>query len=114
MAFVHTEETLGAATARYERKGFTGQFGALPGGRVQCFTCQHASEAGDVAMLALHRLEGASDPGEEMAVAAVECPVCDARGTLTLVYGPMAPPEDSMVLARLADERGATGIASGL
>lgn len=109
-----TEETLTEVVARYEAKGFKGQFAARAGGRILCTHCRHESDARDVSLQALHRLEGASDPSEEMAVAALECPVCDTKGTLVLTFGPSGTPEDGMVLARLPDDRGVTGIRSGL
>jgi hypothetical protein len=107
------EDSLMEVMARYERLGFKGQLMARAGGRILCGTCRKESDAGTVSLLALHRLEGTSDPGEEMAVVALECPVCDAKGTLVLAYGTSAPKEDALVLARLPDERGATGIRPG-
>ncbi|MCA1819080.1 MAG: hypothetical protein LC620_03350 [Halobacteriales archaeon] len=108
-----SEETLTDVVARYEREGFKGQFAARAGGRVFCATCRRESDARDVSLQALHRMEGVSDPGEEMAVAALQCPICDARGTLALTFGPGASPEDGQVLARLPDDRGVTGIRPG-
>ena len=97
--------TLLDAVASAERAGYTGQFGAQPGGIVRCFTCREDSDARNVALSALHRVEGASDPDANAAVAAVECPRCGAKGTLVMSYGPGSPPEDHDVLRRLQDER---------
>ena len=108
------EETLVDVVARYEAKGFKGQFSSRPGGRVLCATCRKESEAGTVSLVALHRLEGVSDPGEEMAVVALECPKCQAKGTLALTFGPGASPEDGVVLQQLPDDRGSTGIRPGI
>jgi hypothetical protein len=64
--------------------------------------------------LALHRLEGASDPGDEIAVAAVECPACEERGTLALAFGSSAPIEDKLVLSLLDDRREESVVEIGL
>lgn len=109
-----SEETLTDVVARYEKEGFKGQFAARAGAKVFCNTCRQESNAGKVSLLALHRLEGVSDPGEEMAVAALECPLCHAKGTLALTFGPGSTPEDGMVLAQLPDDRGTTGIRPGV
>lgn len=99
--------------ARYEVEGFNSQFSARTGGNVLCHACDQLSEPAAVSLFALHRFEGASDPGEEMACAAIECPKCRRRGTVTLTYGPLAPPDDAMLLKALTDLRGLTGIAPG-
>jgi hypothetical protein len=110
----HPEETLRDVVARYEHAGFRGQFGTRPAGRILCFACRGESDAHGVPLLALRRLEGSSDPGEEVAVAAVECPACRTRGTLALTYGVGAAAEDAVVLGLLRDRRGGTGIPPGL
>jgi hypothetical protein len=56
-------------------------------------------------MSSLRRMEGASDPGDMMAVVAIECPSCQAQGTLVLGFGPAASAEDSDVLLVLRDFR---------
>lgn len=58
-------------------------------------------------MHSMRRLEGASDPDDMMAVAAVTCPVCRIDGVLVLSYGPAASAEHADVLLGLRDERGA-------
>jgi len=65
------------------------------------------SAAEVVAVDALRRLEGASDPDDMIVVAAVSCPKCGAKGTLVLKYGPEATPEESEVLRSLEDGRSA-------
>jgi hypothetical protein len=85
--------------------GYTGNLMAKEGGMVQCGTCSQRSPASEVAMERLARIEGASDPGAEVLVAGVMCPRCQARGALTLAYGPMASEVDAEVLARLQDMR---------
>lgn len=107
------EETLVDVLARYERLGFRGQFASRAGGRILCTSCHTESDAKGAPVLALHRLEGVSDPGEEMVVAALECPSCGAKGTIALTYGPAAPREDAQVLMHLPDDRGGTGLRPG-
>lgn len=109
-----SEETLQAVLARYGREGFAGQFGARPAGQLRCFTCGRDLDPAGVRLHALHRLEGASDPGDEMAVAALECPACGAKGTVALSYGPTSSQEDAVVLKALRDRRSAASIPPGV
>lgn len=94
--------TLTQALDHLEREGYTGQFIARDAGVIECATCRtkrHASEmTGDHRLL---RLEGASDPSDMVAVAALHCSSCDTRGTLVLSYGPEASPEDADILRDL-------------
>jgi hypothetical protein len=97
---------LGEAVATYEAQGFTGQFAAREGAMVICYTCHEVVPAREVELVGLLRIEGASDPDDMIAVAAVVCPRCGAKGTLVMHYGALAPPEDDEVLAALEDHRG--------
>jgi hypothetical protein len=99
--------TLLDVLARYEEAGFTGQFSAHGRGIAHCSTCGNDIEPARLEFVSLRRLEGASDPDDMLAVAAIRCPVCGARGTAVLGYGPNAAPEDSELLLRLEDLRGA-------
>lgn len=107
-------DSLAEAVRRYEQHGFRAQMGTRPGGNVRCHACRRDSPARWVKLLALHRLEGDSDPEDEVAVAGVECPACGARGILALAFGPSAPAEDKLVLALLDDHRGAAAAQVGL
>lgn len=93
--------TLVEVIRRLEEDGYTAQMAAEPGGMIRCFTCRHDSPADHVHLDALRRTEGASDPADMVAVAAVRCPNCGARGTVVLKYGPGATPEEAEVLALL-------------
>jgi hypothetical protein len=53
----------------------------------------------------LHRLEGASDPADMLAIVGLRCPNCKTLGTVVLNYGPESPLEDADVLLALDDER---------
>ena len=97
--------TLTEVLAGYSDAGFTGSFTTLEGGSVECHQCNSTTHASRVKMSSLRRMEGASDPDDMMAVAAIQCPSCDARGTLVLGFGPAASTEDSDVLHCLQDFR---------
>jgi len=109
-----SEEGLQAVLDLYDREGFHGQFGSRPMGQIRCFTCDEDMNPASVRLHALHRFEGASDPGDEMAVAALECPRCGAKGTIVVSYGPMASKEDAVVLKALSDQRTKASLRSGL
>lgn len=111
---VGSEETLQAVLERYGRAGFTGQFGARPAGQLRCFTCGSDLDPAKVRLHALHRLEGASDPGDEVAVAALECPDCNAKGTIAMGYGLTASREDAIVLKAFWDRRHLASIRPGV
>ncbi|HEX2701748.1 MAG TPA: hypothetical protein VHM89_16215 [Acidimicrobiales bacterium] len=94
--------TLLEAIRTLEGAGYTGQLAACDGG-VQCFSCRTVSRPGDVNVERICRTEGASDPADMVAVAAVRCPSCHTRGTLALKYGPGSAPEEGEILALLDD-----------
>jgi hypothetical protein len=85
----------------YEGDGFTAQFGARPGGQIICFSCHFEAPAEEFELVSLSRTEGASDPDDMLAVAALRCAQCEASGTLILNYGPEATEDDVAVLQRL-------------
>lgn len=97
--------TLGEATEDLEAEGFIGQFAAVEDGEVLCFTCHQRSPSFTVELDALRRTEGASDPDDMVAVAAVICPNCHTRGTLIMKYGAASTPEEADVLRQLEDHR---------
>ena len=101
---------MGEALKTYESQGFTAQLAAQDGGGVVCYACHRTSPASEVELTALLRTEGASDPDDMTAVAAVTCPRCGARGTLVLHYGATAPVEHDEVLRALEDHREASGV----
>ncbi len=97
--------TLMEVLDHYDAGGFRGIFGVSRDGQVECGTCGAESDASDVTMHSMRRLEGASDPDDMLAVAAVTCPACNARGTITMMFGPMASSGDALVLSNLRDRR---------
>ena len=99
--FASDARSLSEILAMYEADGFTDQLGVRPGGRIICFSCRHEAAAEDFELVSLSRLEGASDPDDMLAVVALRCPSCGAKGTLVLNYGPEATEDDVDVLRRL-------------
>jgi hypothetical protein len=69
--------------------------------RLECRQCGHVFAPESVHPQRLHRLEGASDPDEMLAVAALTCPRCGAKGALTLTYGATADAGSAAVLAAM-------------
>lgn len=82
---------------RYRRRGLASPFAVRASGHVLCGGCRRENPAGLVRLLALDRPEHEVAPGERLAVAALQCTSCDARGTLPLTYGPCAAVEEDAV-----------------
>ena len=89
----------------YAEGGFDSSFCITDDSQLECVECSTVSEPADVSMSSLRRLEGASDPDDMVAVVALTCPACGARGTAVLGFGPMATLQDSEVLKALRDDR---------
>jgi hypothetical protein len=98
--FARGNLSLGEVTAGLEQAGYREQVVALEGGEVRIASTRATLPAGDVAVERVYRLEGASDPGDLMLVAAVALPG-DDKGTLVLHYGPTASAADQDVLSAL-------------
>jgi hypothetical protein len=92
---------LGESHRHLEQRGFQEQFRAAKEGRVLCLSCGGESPAKEFKVDSQKRVEGVSDPADEMLVVALHCPQCGARGTLTLAYGPRAGREEAAVLSDL-------------
>lgn len=97
--------TLVEVLARYEQAGYEAQMSVTEQAQVRCFACRTDSPPAMVNLSSLRRLEGASDPADMLAVAAVECPHCASKGLLVLGYGPDSTAEESQVLLALDDRR---------
>ena len=89
------------------QKGFTGSLTPLTGGSIRCGRCRTETPAGDFPVTELRRTEGASDPGDMSAIAALTCPSCGTKGTVVLRFGPEAGEADDDVLAALDRPDGA-------
>src|SRR5215213_5672630 len=100
---VSDETTLTAVLASYESAGFDAQLAATDEGQVHCYSCGANADPDKVELHSLRRLEGASDPADMLAVAAVSCPTCAVKGVLVLNYGPDTTPGEADVLIGLED-----------
>ncbi|MET0910793.1 MAG: hypothetical protein ABWZ99_15105 [Ilumatobacteraceae bacterium] len=76
-------------------EGFVHQFTPLEGASLECSQCATTVDAASLDVLAIRRLEGASDPDDMMSLVAARCPHCDALGTLLLGYGVNASIDDA-------------------
>jgi hypothetical protein len=99
------EPTLTDVLASYAAAGFDSQLAATDNGLVHCFACGVSVAPAEAVLHSLRRLEGASDPADMMAVDAVSCRSCDAKGVLVLNYGPEATAGEAAVLLGLEDRR---------
>ena len=93
--------------AAFEQEGFTCSMTPRAGGTIRCGECGQSPPAGDFALVSFRRTEGASDPGDMSAIAAITCPGCGTKGTVVVRFGPEAGEADEDVLAAL-DRRGGT------
>ena len=92
---------LDEALQALEGQGFYGVFKPLRGGHLACGSCGRESPASQVRVLAQHRVEGVSDPADNMLVVGLRCPSCNDLGTLALAYGPRARRDEAEVLFEL-------------
>lgn len=102
-----SEMTLLEALARLEAAGFTGEFRVVvePGPMVACGKCGARINPAALEIEQVFRLEGESDPSEEVVVAGLHCSGCGMDGVLVATYGPMADPADADVVLALTDHR---------
>ncbi len=84
---VTTTSSVGDTLSTLEDEGFRGQFVPEAGGKLRCVACGYRADADRFTLHALRRVEGASDPADMAAVAALECPRCHTKGTVALKYG---------------------------
>ncbi len=99
--------TLLEAMAMLEADGFAADFHVVAGPEplVKCGTCGVTMAADTIEVVRVLRVEGESDPADEIMVAGVRCVACGCRGVLVASYGPMADPADADVVAALSDAR---------
>lgn len=100
------ESTITEVLEAYAQGGFFSSFAVSDDGELECLECGNVTSPARFSMSSLRRLEGMSDPADMVAVIAITCPVCDARGTSILGFGPNATEQDSTVLKQLRDHRG--------
>jgi len=98
--------TLAELLGAFEAEGYSTQMAVRPAGYVLCMGCQMESEASEMQVDAMERMEGASDPDDMLAVFALVCPLCRSQGTLVVGYGADTSLDDADVLAQLGDVDG--------
>lgn len=93
--------TLVAVIADLEAEGYTASFGARDRGRLHCSSCGQESQVGEFGVTAVRRLEGASDPDDQVLLIAATCPACGVQGTAVFGYGPESSQVDAEAVAQL-------------
>jgi hypothetical protein len=106
LAMADVQGTTGGSTVlemiqELEKSGYTGQFAVSQESKLRCLSCETEIEPEAIEPESILRVEGASDPDDMAAVAAITCPNCSTKGTIVLKYGPEASPEDAHVLSAL-------------
>jgi hypothetical protein len=84
----------------FVRRGYTRSFHAREG-QLWCKGLDAAIHPADVVIEHVVRLEGSSDPDEEVAVFAIECLACGVKGTYTVPFGPLIGDDDVAVVPGL-------------
>ena len=97
-------ETLTDVLKRLGSAGYTSDFFAREG-KLGCAECNDLLEPSRVVIDDIVRLEGDSDPDEEVVIYALSEGPCGRRGTFTIVYGSAAPDADVAVELALRDAR---------
>jgi hypothetical protein len=105
MAGVPSDRTLVEVLDDLRAEGFTVDVMVREDGRLCCRGCDHCVAPEDMELLALRRIEGASDPGDEAAVLGLRCVGCGDLGVAVVRYGPEAGPGDVAVLQAIDDQR---------
>ena len=93
--------TLTAVLDEIEADGYTSSFVVRPDAELMCTTCRETVSAARLDPALTRRLEGASDPSDELWVVAAACPNCGAHGSVVLGFGPEASEDDALVVAAL-------------
>jgi hypothetical protein len=89
----------------YAQAGFSADAYAAEGGMILCGSCQSRMSPDHIDVHSIRRLEGASDPSDNMAVLAIICPVCRAHSTMVLKFGPEATPDEVTIWRQTNDRR---------
>ncbi len=100
--------TLMAVLKSFTEEGWTENLSVSEDGEMRCPRCRSLSPPERLVMSHMRRLEGASDPDDMVAVLAVTCPNCEAKGALVAKYGPTATEGDVLLLRAIEDRRPGT------
>lgn len=99
------EPSLVEVLATYSEAGFDGDAFAVEDGMILCGSCQSKLSPDHIDVHSIRRLEGTSDPSDNVGVVAIICPVCHARSTMVLKYGPEASPDEVTIWHQTNDRR---------
>jgi len=86
-------------------QGYRNSFSSRDGGELACSSCGTTCSPERLHIDWVRRLEGASDPDDEMIVVAAACRDCGGLGVAVLGFGPSASAPDADVVGRLAVDR---------
>ncbi len=101
----HAEPSLVDVLSSYAEAGFSADAFAVAGGMILCGSCQSTLTPSHIAVYSIRRLEGTSDPSDNLGVVAIICPVCGAQATMVLKYGPEASPDEVTIWQQTTDRR---------
>ena len=90
----HSEPSLVDVLSAYSEAGFDGDAFATDGGMILCGSCRSTLSPDHIDVHSIRRLEGTSDPSDNIAILAIICPVCESHATMVLKYGPEASPDE--------------------
>jgi hypothetical protein len=94
--------TLVDVLAALRRSGYENSLTADEDGELSCSNCGRRTPPEQFEVDHERRLEGASDPADEMLVLAGTCQACGERAVIVLGFGPTASPADEAALGRLS------------
>ena len=94
-------ETLTEVLRDIEGAGYTESVRVGSNGVVTCLACKLSAAAESFGVDILRRLEGVSDPDDELVAVGTRCPNCGAHAAVVLGYGPNASMDDTFVLQSL-------------
>lgn len=99
------EPSLVEVLAEYADAGFDADAFAAEGGMILCGSCQSLLSPDHIDIYSIRRLEGSSDPSDNVGVVAIICPVCKAKATMVLKYGPEATVDETAIWHHTNDRR---------
>ena len=97
-------DDLATVLEKFVADGYTADFFARDGG-LACAQCDDIVDPGRVVIEDVARLEGASDPDEEVIVYALSEGPCGRKGTYVVYFGHSTPSDDIAIEHALRDAR---------
>ena len=99
-----SEQRMAAVIERLTIAGYTDMFRGEKGG-VRAVGSGHVHQPTELAIDAIERFEGASDPDDEVIILAITSAVDGCRGTYTVPYGRNMSVVDSDLISQIPDKR---------